>query len=56
MKGENKYLTYWAADPAQTLQSFAGSYLPFASKQMAFSNKINIGQVKIKNNGNFHLK
>ena len=54
-KGQNKYLTYWAADPAQILQSFSGSLLPFATKQMAFSNKTNIGQVKI-NGGRFSFK
>ena len=41
---KNKMVTYWAADSAQTLESFSGSHLPFPNKQMAFSNKI----IKIK--------
>jgi hypothetical protein len=42
-------IKYWASDPVDYRYSFSGSGLPFANKQQAYSNKINVGEVIVKN-------
>lgn len=44
------FISYWASDPADKLQSYAGTYLPFVSKDMAYSKRINVGRANIKDN------
>jgi hypothetical protein len=50
-------INYWSADPVNYRYSFSGSGLPFANKEQAYSNKINIGSVKVKKSMfNFKIK
>ena len=55
-KNKIKEINYIAADPVDDNYSFSGSGLPFHSFQHT-SNKINIGNTKVKNNEfNFSIK
>ena len=51
----NVKIVYWAANPADLLQSYSGSGLPFYSADQAFSNMVNGGSV-ITNNKSFEFK
>jgi len=48
-------ITYWAASPADRLQSFSGSGLPFPNPEMAFQNTPNKGAVRAEN-GEFKFR
>ena len=50
-------IKYWGADPVIFRYSFSGSGLPFANKEQAYSNKINMGTVNVKKSMfNFKIK
>jgi len=42
-----KKINYWAADPANHRYSYSGSGMPFHNQEQAYSNKYNVGTVKV---------
>lgn len=48
---------YNAPDPINTLTSYSGSAIPFPNKEFAYSNKLNVGSVKLNDqSGDFRIK
>ena len=55
VKNSNAKIIFWAAAPANYMQSFSGSGLPFPNPEMAYENTPNKGSVRAKN-GEFSIK
>ena len=51
----NVKIVYWAANPADILQSFSGSGLPFYSPEQAFDNMVNGGSL-VTDGNSFEFK
>ena len=52
----NTKVSFWAANPADHIQSFTGSGLPFANPEMAYDNTKNKGIVMANSSGNFKFR
>lgn len=52
------FVSYSASSPPDTITSFSGSGLPYASKSQAYYNSPNVGRVKVNAEGRFtiHMK
>lgn len=51
----DSFVKYSAPAPPDTITSFSGSGLPYSSKEQAYYNSPNVGQVKISRDGRFKI-